>query len=60
MFADRRDTLKSPLKVNAQPLILVELIFIIPTNTNRKLILMPNPGEGRDTAYLIFALLKLM
>lgn len=48
MFADRRNTLKSPLKVNAQPVNLVELIFIIPTNTNRKRILIPKPGEGRD------------
>lgn len=34
MFADRRDTLKSPLKVNAQPVNLVELIFTISTATN--------------------------
>ena len=37
MFADRRDTLKSPLKLNAQPLNLVELIFNISTNTNTQL-----------------------
>lgn len=38
MFADRRDTLKSPLKVNAQPVNLVELIFTIPTATNTPII----------------------
>lgn len=37
MFADRRDTLKSPLTVNAQPLNLVELVFIIPSTINRQI-----------------------